>query len=98
MKRRTLLALPSTLLPSTLVPGPALAFRIEEAAPSLQADYRAAGCETADAHVELADELRLLFADRPIPAEPSPRLLALMRCPRCGCALAERPGFPTQGQ
>jgi len=93
MKRRNLLA-----LPTTLVPVPALAFRIEEAAPSLLADYTASGCETAAAHAELTDELRLLFADRPIPAEPPPRLQALMRCPRCGCNLAEGRGFPTQGQ
>jgi uncharacterized protein YbaR (Trm112 family) len=93
MKRRNLL-----LLPPALIPVPALAFRVEEAVPSLLAEYGASGCETAEAHGELVDELRRLFADRPFPAEPPPRLLALMRCPRCRCNLAEDAGFPPQGR
>lgn len=82
-----------TALPAFL-PTAALAFRQEEPAPPVAADYVASACGEAPAHAALQREVDALFAGRAAPAQLPRRLAALARCPFCGCGLAARENPP----
>jgi 1,6-anhydro-N-acetylmuramate kinase len=82
LRRALVAALPA------LLPNAALAFRQEDAASPIAAEY--AACGGGDTHAALLAELDALFAGRPVPPELPPRLLALTRCPLCGCGVAAR--------
>ncbi|NKC31579.1 hypothetical protein [Falsiroseomonas selenitidurans] len=83
-RRRTLLA----CLPAALAAAPARAFRLEVPAAAVASDYGAAACPAPGDHAALAADLAGLPPAAPLPPELQGRLLALARCPFCGCALA----------